>query len=100
MFAERKHGDTVDACAVLSRSKEGNLIGFNQSANRAGKINGGLEIISVLSKLYGISLPIFVDNAESINDRHRADHEQVVALYVTDKDYELRGESINQKGEK
>lgn len=100
LFDELKNGDTVDACEVLIRSKEGNLIGFNQSANRAGKINGGLEIISVLSKLYGISLPIFVDNAESINDLHLADHEQVVALYVTDKDYELKGESINQKGEK
>ena len=99
LFDELKNGDTVDACEVLIRSKEGNLIGFNQSANRAGKINGGLEIISVLSKLYGISLPIFVDNAESINDLHLADHEQVVALYVTDKDYELKGESINQKGE-
>jgi exonuclease SbcC len=35
--------------------------------NTAGKINAGIDIINALSKYYGVSAPIFIDNKESIN---------------------------------
>ena len=38
------------------------------SANTAGKINVGLDIINVLSRYYQFSAPIFIDGAESIVD--------------------------------
>lgn len=36
--------------------------------NHAGKINAGLDIINAICKSEGVSAPIFVDNAESVND--------------------------------
>lgn len=84
LFNELKNGDTIDACEVLVRSQEGNLVEF-KAANRAGRINAGLEIINVLADLYGRSLPVIVDNAESINELH-AVADQVIAFYVTEHD--------------
>ena len=36
--------------------------------NNAGKINAGLDIINAICKANGVNAPIFVDNAESVND--------------------------------
>ncbi len=36
--------------------------------NNAGKINAGLDIINALCRHYDVTAPIFVDNAESVND--------------------------------
>jgi len=39
---------------------------YSTDLNTGAKINVGLDIINTLSKHYGVMLPIFVDNAESI----------------------------------
>lgn len=36
--------------------------------NNAGKINAGLDIINAICRTKGISAPIFIDNAESLNE--------------------------------
>lgn len=51
-------------------------------ANNAAKINAGLEIIDVLSRFYEASVPVFVDNAESINDLRRIEGQRI-ALTVS-----------------
>lgn len=38
------------------------------SANTAGQMNAGLDIINTLCKFYGVCAPIFIDNRESVND--------------------------------
>lgn len=83
LFDVLKNGGIEATCEVLVRSREGNLVEF-KSANRAGKVNAGLEIIHVLSRLYGKSLPIFIDNAESVNHLNKGDA-QTVTTYVTTK---------------
>lgn len=35
--------------------------------NKAGKLNAGLDIINAICRTKGISAPIFIDNAESVN---------------------------------
>jgi hypothetical protein len=35
--------------------------------NTASQINGGIDIINAISKIQGVTAPIFVDRAESIN---------------------------------
>ena len=52
------------------------------SANTAGKINAGLDIINVLCRYYGISAPIFIDNRESVNDIIPVES-QIINLVVT-----------------
>ena len=36
-------------------------------ANTASQINAGLDIINVLSKFYGVTAPVFIDNRESVS---------------------------------
>lgn len=38
------------------------------SANTAGQMNAGLDIINTLCRFYGVCAPIFIDNRESVND--------------------------------
>ncbi|EHL19450.1 hypothetical protein HMPREF9628_00171 [Peptoanaerobacter stomatis] len=58
--------------------------------NNAGKINAGLDIINVLSEKLDISTPIFIDNAESVNELIEV-NAQVVRLVVSN-DKKLRVE--------
>lgn len=63
------------------------------SLNNGHRIVAGLDIIHSLSNLYEVSCPIFVDNAESINDFNVPKMDaQMVYLMVTD-DMELKVES-------
>lgn len=60
------------------------------SLNNGHRIIAGLQIIKALQKLYGAYLPIFIDNAESVNDFNLPDVDcQIIALKVTD-DKKLR----------
>lgn len=56
--------------------------------NNAGKINAGLDIINAICKAKGVTAPIFVDNAESVNDILKT-YSQKIMLYVT-KDSTIR----------
>jgi DNA repair exonuclease SbcCD ATPase subunit len=63
------------------------------SLNNGHRIVAGLDIIHSLSNLYEVSCPIFVDNAESINDFNVPEMDsQMICLAVTD-DKELKVES-------
>jgi hypothetical protein len=58
-------------------------------ANNAARINAGVEIIDTLSKHYGVSMPLFIDNAESVVDIAHTDT-QVIRLVVSERDDTLR----------
>lgn len=49
-------------------------------ANTAGKINAGLQVIGAISRHYGLSAPIFVDNCESIAELDATEGQQVIRL--------------------
>ena len=55
--------------------------------NHAMQINSGIDIINALSKHYGVTAPITVDNAEAVNDLEPTDS-QLIRLVVT-KDPQL-----------
>ena len=60
------------------------------SLNNGHRIIAGLQIIKALQKLYGVYLPIFTDNAESVNDFNLPDMDcQLIKLKVSD-DKDLR----------
>lgn len=62
------------------------------SLNNGHQIIAGLDIISSLSALYGVTAPVFIDNAEALNDFNIPDMDgQMVLLKVSD-DAELRVE--------
>lgn len=59
--------------------------------NTEGKINSGLDIINTLSEYYGVSLPIFLDNRESVTNIIDTGT-QTINLVVSPEDQKLRVE--------
>jgi hypothetical protein len=57
--------------------------------NNGAKINVGIDIINTLSTAYGVSVPLFVDNAESVT-RLEHSNNQIIRLVVSEEDKELR----------
>jgi chromosome segregation ATPase len=53
--------------------------------NNAGKINAGLDIINAICKAKGVNAPIFVDNAESVNDVLQTSSQKILLCVTRDK---------------
>lgn len=87
MYEDLINGGTVEACEALI-----NGVPYSD-ANNAAKINAGIDIINTLSKEYGARAPIFVDNAESVNQLLMT-VSQIVRLVVSE-DEELTVEYTN-----
>lgn len=89
LFETQINGGIKEGCEVMIPTDKG-LIPF-AAANNAAKINAGLEIIDTLSAFWGIRMPVFVDNAESVVALG-AIAPQVIRLIVSGADKELRME--------
>ena len=77
LFKELVNGGREEICEAVV-----NGVPFS-TLNSAMKINAGLDIIRVLSAFYKISLPIFIDNRESISDiaKKISDEFQIIHLF-------------------
>ena len=62
------------------------------SLNNGHRIVAGLKIIKALQELYGVSAPIFVDNAESVNDFNLPNMDYQMILLTVSECKELRVE--------
>lgn len=89
LFHEQQNGGLQEICKVLVPCASG-LVEY-EKANNAARINAGIEIINVLSEHFGIRLPVFVDNAESVTELSHADG-QTIRLIVSEADKVLRFE--------
>lgn len=88
LFQEQQNGGVKEDCEVLVPSDNGAMVPY-RDANNAACINAGLEIIEALSNHWHISMPVFIDNAESVT--HLANTTmQIVRLVVSEQDKELR----------
>lgn len=77
LFNILKNGGLEEVCEATY-----NGIEYGTSLNTGARINCDLDIINTLSKEFGLSVPVFVDNTESVNDLHPI-NSQVVELRVT-----------------
>ncbi len=57
--------------------------------NNAGKINAGLDVINTLCAFHKVNAPIFIDNAESVNDFIPV-ASQLITLVVTKGDFAIK----------
>lgn len=89
LFETQINGGIKEVCETLVPCSTG-LIPYAY-ANHASKINAGLDIIRVLSEHYGVSTPVFVDNAESVVNLCDSGL-QVIRLVVSENDKNLRVE--------
>jgi hypothetical protein len=83
LFREQANGGVEDRCDVVYDGIP--YINLNSGA----KINVGIDIINTLSTAYGVSVPLFVDNAESVT-RLEHSNNQIIRLVVSEEDKELR----------
>jgi len=77
LFDTAINGGLIECC-------EPTVGGANYSTglNNAARINSGLDIINALMNHYDLHLPLFVDNAESVNELIEVDT-QVITLSVS-----------------
>lgn len=78
MFAKQINGGEVETCEATV-----NGVPYNNGLNNAMRIIAGLDIINAICKFEGVTAPIFIDNAESVNDIPET-VSQLIALVVTD----------------
>ena len=52
-----------------------------KDVNNAGRINAGLDVINAFCRAKGINIPIFIDNAESVQEFLPTDSQKIL-LYV------------------
>lgn len=74
-------GNAIETCIPLVKG-----VPYG-SANTAGQVNAGLDIINTLCRHYGICAPIFIDGRESVNEIIPTES-QIINLVVT-KDNKL-----------
>ena len=83
LFREQANGGVEDRCDVVYDGVP------YISVNNGMKINLGIDIINTLSNAYGVRVPLFVDNAESVTNLEKCGS-QIIRLVVSENDKELR----------
>lgn len=79
MFEVQVNGGIAETCETLI-----NGVPY-ESANNAGRINAGLEIIYVFSKILDTYVPALVDNSEAVNVMYQLDSQMIKFYVTTDK---------------
>ena len=83
LFREQANGGVEERCDVVYDGVP------YISVNNGMKINLGIDIINTLSMAYGVRVPLFVDNAESVTKLETCGS-QIIRLVVSETDKELR----------
>lgn len=83
LYREQANGGVEDRCDVVYDGVP------YSGVNNGMKINLGIDIINTLSVAYGVRVPLFVDNAESVTNLEHC-HSQRIRLVVSENDKELR----------
>lgn len=76
MYEQQINGGEIETCEAVV-----NGIPYS-GQNNAMQINMGIDIINAICKFEGITAPIFIDNAESVNE-FISSQSQVIKLVVT-----------------
>ena len=83
LFREQANGGIAECCDATY-----NDIPYI-NVNYAAKINLGIDIINTLSVVYGVKVPLFIDNAESVTALEPS-ASQTIRLVVSENDRKLR----------
>ena len=83
LFREQANGGLEERCDVVYDGVP--FMGLNNGM----KVNVGIDIINALSRHYGVTVPLFIDNAEAVT-RLEECSAQVIRLVVSEDDKELR----------
>lgn len=81
LFETQKNGGLKETCEATVDG-----VPFSKGLNNAARINAGLDIINTLSKTYEIEAPIFVDNAESVNELIDTEAQKIELIVSEDQE--------------
>lgn len=82
LFTKQVNGDVVPACIPTIDGRP-----FDGATNRAMQIIAGLDVIKAFSKHYDLTIPIFIDNEESIDKVPETNGQQILLRKVTECEY-------------
>ncbi|MCZ2733619.1 hypothetical protein [Lacticaseibacillus rhamnosus] len=80
LFDIQKNGDLADTAEATVDG-----VPYSTDLNTGAKINAGLDILNVLSEHYDTIAPIFIDNAETINEIMPTEAQQIRLVVTKDK---------------
>lgn len=92
LFEEQINGGIKEICEAVGK----NGVPFNEGLNTAGKVQAGVNIINTLTKHYGVSMPLFIDNRESVTELPYNDM-QVISLIVDPEHPKLNIELLTEE---
>lgn len=78
MYEQQINGGEIETCEAMV-----NGVPFSD-LNTAMQINAGLDIINAICRHNDVYAPIFIDNAESVNELHRTNSQMVRLVVTTD----------------
>ena len=61
LFKRQENGGIKPCCEAMVDGHE-----YNDGLNSAAKLNAGLDIIDTLGRIFGKSVPVFIDNSEGV----------------------------------
>ena len=83
LFKEQINGGLEEVCDAVYKG-----IPYTEGLNTAGRVQAGLDITQTLSRHYGKSAPVIIDNRESITDIPESDM-QIISLIVSPEHKQL-----------
>ncbi len=86
LFDKQINGAIVECCECMV-----NGVPYS-TLNTGHRIVAGLDIIRTLSEMHGVIAPIFIDNAEAVNDYNIPEMESQLVLLSVSEDKDLRVE--------
>lgn len=92
LFTEQINGGMKETC-TMQINTNGSYVDYSD-ANNAAKIIGGLDVIKALSNLYGVTAPIFLDNAEAIDSYNTPEIDAQLILLEVSNDKNLMWKGV------
>lgn len=92
LFDIQINGGISDCCMCMIPCESG-LVSY-ECANTAAQINADMEIVGVMSRHYGLQLPLFVDNSERVNKLAHTDTQLITLSVSTDSSLRIEKEAV------
>lgn len=92
LFEQLQNGSLREVCEPLFKGLE-----FAGAISNGERVNVGIDIINTISRLKGVSVPIFIDNAESVTVWHTEPKTQAISLIATAGEEKLKIEQKNKE---
>ena len=85
MFSEKKDGSLAPNCVITMDGRRSSTL------NKEGTNTAGLDVSDAFCRFYGLNMPLFVDDNESLSDDNCVTSErQVITLSVANCELELK----------